>query len=1671
MATSPFEMDGQSDEDFFDKLVDDDYQITKSDYLENKTNSFHLESAQSAQTADDEANSSSDALAKLVLDESEANLVASNGIGKDSGINELFQVESAPGEKAPAEDQKAKDVPAEGLLSKSGQESTLAYAAKEEIVDGSAEFDALKTSIKPDDAEKVKFCIDDGDDGNYKNTESGDLLLLSEQSAHKAESGRICTNVREVQWSNFNSLSTQGDLGGFGSYSDFFKDLSSNSMEQAGESGLDFFSTVPQVENDSVSSGQPIADLTPYQLSQVWPDGTIEATVTTATQPELGSFSEIQTFNGLTSDAQNYYKHGQLEGHLTGSIYPDQSHGTNVEFPSAGDSQDAYNNQDWENAYPGWKYDHTTGEWHQVEGYEAMPVGSSVGEVGSQDSLHPAQSTVSYSSWQAQGSESYNGGIAGDSIHHVESISGEVPHLHQASNNGTGLAQVSTGQAVSGWEQLSQNVVQDQQNVYFDPQYPGWYYDLVAQQWCQVTDYGGKSYTSGVSTAPAFQSQLMTSAQAEVSEVSNSAYAYDDPSLYSQSNQFQGAQTQSTVTELSGSSSDYATTNGKWEVSAPQDNIYDGFQYHGGAFNNNVPGQNLKNAFIGNQSNVYHPSASIQGELDLSTNFQIPNSAFPYDQAKQSFSSHQNDFNFPSSDSGQNVYSYSPQLDQNLGSEAIHNYYGNLQTVGYSHQIPNVGQHANHTPPVLNSFMEGRSSAGRPPHALVTFGFGGKLVVFSPKDNLNATQDHSGGVLRVHSLGQLVTENLGNASGGTESNYFHTLCRQAFSSPLVGGNVSSKEMFKWIDERIASCEYATPAYRNPEILRMLLCTLKIFCQHYGKLRSTFSVGGASQENDGPEGALTKLFASTKSYGSGLNEFSASTLCLQAMPSASEFQATALETKNLLVAGKRKEALMHAQQGQLWGPALVLAWQLGEKFYVDTVTQMAQQQFLPGSPLRTLCLLLAGQPAEVFSTNKLTSSTSYSGTVNGMQQSDQDCMSGMLNDWQENLAIITANRTKGDERVIVHLGDCLWKERGEVAAAHTCYMVAEANFEYFSDTARLCLIGADHLKYPRTYTSPEAIQRTELYEYAKTLGNPQYILLSFQPYKLIYANMLAEIGRVSDSLRYCQAVSKILKNAGRAPEVEACRQFASSLEDRIRIHTQGGYSSNLAPSKLMGRFLTTIDRSIHRIIGAPPPPSLSESQSGLQNSDSDSYSSASRVADASHPPNATPLIPSISMEPLSEWAANNRKAVMQTRSISEPDFSRSPKENQSSFGQNQSSFSSSKVESSTSKANSNSTASSGQSRFGRFGSQFFQKAVGLIAKAHGNEAKLGEKNKFYYDEKLKRWVEEGAAPPAEEAVLSAPPISAAFISNAQTSESSYNIGNALNGQTIHNLGAESRSPLSSEQGSGMPPVPPSVNQFSARGRLHGVRSRYVDTFNKVGGTTPTKSFQAPVIPAAGPVGLPSKANFFIPKPAASFDSSLNEVGEISDENGLGAAHTSTTVDSSDAPTVSRQGPGSAESLPRGAGSIHRYSSADNVTQFAENGLGHAGNGSVALSSHSRAASWSGGYPNSIKQSEEPESLRTPDRNRYSRFSNTPGSVPGYFSNPTKLDAERPGSGGYVYASLPSLPPIEPPHSSMVIKQNLVTDGGNTNSIYKQINHGLPSDIQADSFGDDLQEVEL
>lgn len=52
----------------------------------------------------------------------------------------------------------------------------------------------------------------------------------------------------------------------------------------------------------------------------------------------------------------------------------------------------------------------------------------------------------------------------------------------------------------------------------------------------------------------------------------------------------------------------------------------------------------------------------------------------------------------------------------------------------------------------------------------------------------------------------------------------------SYMGPLMGGGASSKDLNKWIDDRVST-------YQPYDSSRLLLGLLKVACQHYGKLRS------------------------------------------------------------------------------------------------------------------------------------------------------------------------------------------------------------------------------------------------------------------------------------------------------------------------------------------------------------------------------------------------------------------------------------------------------------------------------------------------------------------------------------------------------------------------------------------------------------------------------------------------------------------------------------------------------------------------------------------------------------------------------------------------------------------------------------------------------------------
>jgi hypothetical protein len=161
-----------------------------------------------------------------------------------------------------------------------------------------------------------------------------------------------------------------------------------------------------------------------------------------------------------------------------------------------------------------------------------------------------------------------------------------------------------------------------------------------------------------------------------------------------------------------------------------------------------------------------------------------------------------------------------------------------------------------------------------------------------------------------------------------------------------------------------------------------------------------------------------------------------------------------------------------------------------------------------------------------------------------------------------------------------------------------------------------------------------------------------------------------------------------------------------------------------------------------------------------------------------------------------------------------------------------------------------------------------------------KAKLGSESAFYYDEKLKQWVD-GSVPESERAAaerdVGAPPVMPAAVGNV-----SGGVGDGVGGGSAPGFGAMHAPPVHAS-GTGSP-------------RAGGIRSRYVDVFARDGMTTTTATTTngtaagaVPVanvnafIPSAAPIGgfngagngavgtpAPGGMNFFVPAPRAPED---------------------------------------------------------------------------------------------------------------------------------------------------------------------------------------------------------
>ncbi|XP_021563816.1 protein transport protein Sec16A [Carlito syrichta] len=210
-------------------------------------------------------------------------------------------------------------------------------------------------------------------------------------------------------------------------------------------------------------------------------------------------------------------------------------------------------------------------------------------------------------------------------------------------------------------------------------------------------------------------------------------------------------------------------------------------------------------------------------------------------------------------------------------------------------------------------------------------------------------------------------------------------------------------------------------------------------------------------------------------------------------------------RELLLYGRKKDALESAMKNGLWGHALLLASKMDSRTHARVMTRFANS--LPiNDPLQTVYQLMSGR----------------------MPAASTCCGDEKWGDWRPHLAMVLSNLSNNvdvEARTMATMGDTL-ASKGLLDAAHFCYLMAQVGFGvYTKKTTKLVLIGSNHSLPFFKFATNEAIQRTEAYEYAQSLGAQTCSLPSFQVFKFIYSCRLAEMGLATQAFHYCEVIAR------------------------------------------------------------------------------------------------------------------------------------------------------------------------------------------------------------------------------------------------------------------------------------------------------------------------------------------------------------------------------------------------------------------------------------------------------------------------------------------------------------------------------------------------------------------
>ena len=364
------------------------------------------------------------------------------------------------------------------------------------------------------------------------------------------------------------------------------------------------------------------------------------------------------------------------------------------------------------------------------------------------------------------------------------------------------------------------------------------------------------------------------------------------------------------------------------------------------------------------------------------------------------------------------------------------------------------------------------------PHLRASFGFGGQLVTSLP-NNPNANES---AVVEICSLKDLVVDS--SMAAFVEE-------VEASPGPLIPGSTPKSKVIRYASKEAEKCREGLTREENGQVARrledeaLLWDFLVLLCQQNGVVVAS---------------DITELLMRDR------------TLSIKSpthIVSAEAQEESLAAFRQLLLTGRKKDALNYACSKSLWGHGLMLASRMDEQSRIYVVNRFAAS-LVTTDPLNTFYTILLGQTPSVVKPDGL----------------------ARAGDWRPHLAMMLSNRSsKLDDSCIIAMGDSLLSQ-GRLHAAHLCYHLGHIQFgAYGSTDSSYSLLGINHSHLSvGTYPRPSELCKMEVYEFAMSLNKQEFSLPSFQTFKYLNVLKLVEAGFVAMALKYCEQISYcVIKN--------------------------------------------------------------------------------------------------------------------------------------------------------------------------------------------------------------------------------------------------------------------------------------------------------------------------------------------------------------------------------------------------------------------------------------------------------------------------------------------------------------------------------------------------------------